>query len=207
MMDTKYIEFEAKFYPINKEQYRRKLESVGAKLLIPERKMVRVVADKRANPILAQNGYIRVRDEGVLVRLSLKMTAEETGQLSDQKEIDVEVSDFDKTIKILEATGIKFNRRQETLREEWTFRGAQVTIDTWPGLETFSEIEAGSEQAVKDIALELGLNWEERIIVAAAEVYAKVYGMDIDEVLEKISYITFEENPFERVKKVWPQVK
>ena len=34
-------EFEAKFYPVNKEEYRRKLKSVGAKLVIPERKMVR----------------------------------------------------------------------------------------------------------------------------------------------------------------------
>lgn len=205
-MDTKYIEFEAKFYPINKEQYRRKLESIGAKLLIPERKMVRVVADKRANPILAQNGYIRVRDEGSLTRLSLKITAEETGKMSDQKEIDVGVSDFDKTVKILEAVGIKFNRRQETLREEWSFRGAQITIDTWPGLETYSEIEASSEEEVKEIASELGLNWDERIIVPAAEVYAKVYGMGIDEILEKISYITFKDNPFEGIKKVWPKI-
>lgn len=203
-MDT---EFEAKFYPVDKKEFRRKLKSVGAKLVIPEREMIRVVADKRGNPFLAKNGYIRVRNEGGLIRLSLKITAEETGKMSDQKEIDVEVSDFDKTIKILEAAGIKFNRRQETLREEWFFRGAQITIDSWPGLETYSEIEAGSEQAVKEIALELGLNWEGRIIVPAAEVYAKVYGMGIDEVLEKISYITFKDNPFEGVKKVWPKVK
>ena len=206
-MKADYTEYEAKFYPVDKEQYRKKLKSIGAELLIPERKMIRVVADKRGNPILARNGYIRVRDEGGLVRLSLKITAEETGQISDQKEIDIEVSDFDKTIKILEAAGVKFNRRQETLREEWVFRGAQITIDTWPGLETYSEIEASSEETVKKIASELGLNWDERIIVPAAEVYAKVYGIGIDEVLEKISYITFKDNPFKGVKKVWPKVK
>ena len=201
---TDYTEFEAKFYPVNKEEYRKKLLDIGAKLGIPERKMIRVVADGRSSPILEKNGYIRVRDEGNLIRLSLKMTADQSGKLSDQKEIDVEVSDFEKTKKILEATGIVFNRRQETLREEWIYKNAQITIDTWPGLDTYSEIEAGSEEEVREIAQELGFDWNKKIITPAAEVYAMVYRMNIDEVLEKISYISFENNPFENMKKLWP---
>lgn len=201
MKNVNFTEFEAKFYPIDKEEYRKKLLNIGAKLDIPERKMIRVVADGRLNPILERNGYIRVRDEGNLIRLSLKKTADKGGSLADQKEIDVEVSDFEKTIKILEAAGVKFNRRQETLREEWIYKGAQITIDSWPGLETFSEVEAGSEEEVRKIAEELGFNWNKKIITPAAEVYAMVYRMDIDEVLEKISYITFENNPFKNLKK------
>lgn len=196
-------EFEAKFYPVDKEVYRKKLKSVGAKLVIPERKMIRIVADVRENPELAKNGYIRVRDEGNLIRLSLKVTAVWSGKLSDQKEIDVEVSDFEKTVKILEATGISFKRRQENLREEWDYMGAQVTIDSWPGLDTYSEIEADSEEKVKEIALKLGLNWDKKMIVPAADIYAKVYGISIDEVLEKISNITYENNPFSGLTKKW----
>lgn len=197
-------EFEAKFYPVNKEEYRKKLLSLGAKLVIPERKMIRTIADTRSNPVLPKNHYVRVRNEGNLTRLSLKITADEGGNLSDQKETDVEVSDFDKTVKILEGVGIKFNRTQETLREEWEYKGAGITIDTWPGLDTYSEVETFSEEKVKEIALELGLDWDNRIITAAAEVYAKVYGIGIDEVLEKISNITFENNPFAGMKKIWP---
>ena len=200
MIDT---EFEAKFYPVNKEEYRKKLKEVGAKLVIPERKMIRAIADSRANNLLVRNDYIRVRDEGNLIRLSFKRTADATGRLSDQKEIDVEVSDYDKTIEILKLIGIKFNRIQETLREEWSFKGAQITIDTWPGLETYSEIEADSEENVKKIVRHLGLNWEKRIITAAAEVYAKVYNIGIDEVMEKISNITFKNNPFSGLTKKW----
>lgn len=203
-MNTKdYTEFEAKFYPVDKEKYREKLLSIGAKLAIPERKMIRVVADSRVNPILARNGYIRVRDEGDVTRLSLKITAELSGKMADQKEIDVEVSDFDKTIKIIEAAGVRFNRHQETLREEWEYKGAQITIDTWPGLETYSEIETISEEHVKKIALQLGLPWEKRLVIPAADLYVKVYKMGINEVLEKISNITFENNPFKHLKKVW----
>jgi predicted adenylyl cyclase CyaB len=203
-MDNKdYTEYEAKFYPVDKEEYRKKLLSIGAKLVIPERKMLRIVADNRANPIIKTTNAIRIRDEGGIIRLSLKIHADEKGILTDQKEIDVEVSDFDKAQKIMETVGVKFNRRQETLREEWGFKGAQITIDTWPGLETYSEIEADSEEKVKEIAGDLGFDWDKKLIMAASGLFAKVYKMSIDEVLEKISYLTFENNPFESLKKVW----
>src|SRR3989344_631379 len=110
-MDT---EFEAKFYPVNKDEFRKKLRSIGAKLTYPERKFVRVIADERGNSALPlpRNGYLRVRDEGNLIRLSLKITADTDGKLSDQKEIDVDVSDFKKTVQILEAVGVNFNMRK-----------------------------------------------------------------------------------------------
>lgn len=195
------IEFEAKFYPVDKNEYRKKLQQIGAKLLRSERKMNRVIADSRANSKIPKNDYLRVRDEGHLVRLSYKTTADNDGKLSDQKEVDVDVSDFDKTIKIIELLGINFNRTQETLREEWKYKGAEITIDTWPGLDTYSEIEAESEQVVKEIAAELGFDWDKKIITAAAEVYDRVYKIGIEEVLRKITNISFENNPFEGLKK------
>lgn len=194
-------EYEAKFYPINKEEYRKKLKEIGAKLLRPERKMIRVIADSRANSTIPKNDYLRVRDEGHLIRLSYKTTADNNGKLSDQKEIDVDVSDFNKTVKIIELLGMKFNRKQETLREEWEYKGAEITIDTWPGLDTYSEIEAASEEQVKEIAAELGFDWNRKIITAAAEVYERVYKIGIEEVLQKITNISFENNPFEGLAK------
>lgn len=193
-------EYEAKFYPVNKEEYRKKLEALGAKLVIPERKMVRFIADSRANKIISKNEYLRVRDEGNLTRLSFKTTAQQFGNLTDQKEVDVDVSDFKKTVKILELIGIKLNRKQETLREEWEYKDSQITIDTWPGLDTYSEIEAKSEEEVRKIAGELGFDWSHRIITAIAEVYERVYKIDIEEVLQKITNINFENNPFAGMK-------
>jgi adenylate cyclase class 2 len=145
--------------------------------------------------------YLRVRDEGHLIRLSYKTTAGNDGKLSDQKEVDVDVSDFEKTVKIIELLGIKFNRRQETLREEWEYKGAEITIDTWPGLDTYSEIEAHSEEQVKEIASELGFDWNKKTITAAAEIYERVYKIDIEEVLKMITDISFENNPFEGLEK------
>ena len=196
-MDT---EFEAKFFPIKKEEFRKKLKKVGAKLLFAERKMRRAIADRRANPQLNCD-YIRVRDEGNLIRLSAKVHAEEKGSVSDQKEVDVEVSDFNKTVQIFKEAGLKFNRYQETLRETWEFDGAEITIDTWPGLPTYAEIEAKSEGKVRQIAEKLGFSWEKKIITAVVEIFQKVYNLTLEKALDKTSHLTFEKNPFKGLKK------
>lgn len=196
-------EFEAKFYPVNKDEYRKKLLSIGAKLTIPERKMRRLIADRHDN-IGLKCDYIRVRDEGNLVRLSAKVHAKDDGEIGDQKEADVTVADFDKTKEVLEFAGLKFAKYQESLREEWEYDGANITIDTWPCTDAYSEIEASSEEQVKEIADKLGLNWEGKLLLALDDLCSKIYGISQEEALKKIKYVTFENNPFKEIKKIWP---
>lgn len=188
-------EYEAKFYPINKEKYRAKLLSMGAKLLIPERKMLRTVIDRRLHPQLKAN-YIRVRDEGNLVRLSAKTITSQTGNMADQKETDVVVSDYKKCIEIIELMGFTFDRVQENMRETWELEGAEITIDTWPGLDPYSEIETSSEAEVKRLAEKIGFNWSKKIITPAAELYVEHYRLPLDQVLDMMTSLTFESNPF-----------
>ena len=195
-------EFEAKFYPVDKEVFRKKLQKIGAKLVIPERKMRRAVADSLNNKMLKCD-YVRVRDEGNLVRLSAKIHARPDGKVSDQKELDVVVDDYEKTVELFGLMGFSVDRYQETMRETWNYKGAEIVIDTWPGLETYTEIEGKSENQVRRIADELGLDWSKKIITGAAYVFSKVYGVSVDEAIEKLSYITFEKNPFEGLTKVW----
>ena len=169
---------------------------MGAKLVFPERKMKRSIADNQVN-IGLKCDYIRVRDEGGLIRLSAKIHAEKGGKMTDQKEVDVEVSDYDKTVRILEATGLVFNGYQETLRETWEYEEAEVEIDIWPGLLPRLEIEADSEDRVRVVSDKLELDWSKKFFYAMPELYAKVYELGIDGVLEKTSNLTFEKNPFE----------
>ena len=188
-------EFEVKFYPVNKKEYRKKLQEIGAKLVIPERKMRRSIANRRAYSQLKCH-YFRVRDEGDKVTMSVKIHAEEGGKVSDQKEAELVISDFDTAVEIMEALNLKPNIYQETLRESWDYEGVEITIDTWPNLEPYTEIEAKSEEKVREVAEELGFNWEEKVITAAPEIMEKVYGLSIDEILKLVSHITFENNPF-----------
>jgi len=197
-MDT---EFEAKFYPVNKEEYRKKLLEIGAVLEIPERKMRRSIFDGRNHKGQFKCDYIRVRDEGNLISMSAKTHAREGGKISDQKEVEIEVSDFDKAVEIIKLVGFEPDRYQETLRESWNYQGVEITIDTWPNLRPYTEIEASSETLVRETAEKLGLKWEDRIITAAPEIMARVYNLTIDEVLDKVSNITFENNPFKELKR------
>lgn len=189
------IEFEAKFYPINKEKIRTKLKNLGAELVFPERKMRRAIVDQRVYGQLKCD-YIRVRDEGNVIRMSAKTHAREGGKLDDQKEVEVEVSDYEKTLQIIELMGFKFDKYQETLRETWHLKGVEVVIDTWPGLDTYIEIEGKTEKEVKSIAGILELNWNNKIITSVVEIYMKLYNLTVDQVLSKLSNITFENDPF-----------
>src|SRR3989339_1610548 len=114
-MDT---EFEAKFYPVDKKRFCQKLLQIGAKLIVPERKLRRVLVDSRTYPQIKCT-YIRVRDEGNHVRLSAKIHAAADGRVSDQKELDVIVDSFEKTIEILQIMGFTPDHYQENLRETW----------------------------------------------------------------------------------------
>lgn len=197
-------EFEAKFKIKDKQTFRKKLKDIGAKLVSPEHLMRRITVDQRNYPQL-QCDYIRIRDEGSQIRLSAKTHAREGGNLADQKEVDVVVSDFSKMKQIIELMGFKFDKYQETKRETWEYKGAEITIDTWPGFEPYSEIEATSEDEVKKIARKLNLDWSTKRITAITEILAEVYGLSIDETLEHLEYITFDSNPFAKIerKKEW----
>ena len=187
-------EFEAKFYPAP-DDIRERLEKLGAKLLHKERLMRRILFDQRKNPHITAH-YIRVRDEGDKITMSAKIHALEGGALSDQKEAVTEISDFDKAVEVLKNAGLVQSNYQENKRETWELDGAEIVIDTWPGLETYVEIEAGLEEKVREIAVKLGYNWEDKRITSVMEIYMEVYSLSEEEVLKKLPKVTFEENPF-----------
>ena len=105
------IEYEATFIDISKNDIREKLEKIGAKLEKPEFLMKRVVFDMPKGHEI-NGGWLRVRDEGDKITMSLK--AIENGKIENQKEVMVEVDNFDSAINLLEMTGCRKKAYQET---------------------------------------------------------------------------------------------
>lgn len=192
-----FTEFEVKFYPIDKVVYRKLLMDKGAKCTAPERKFRRWMISRYDYPQLTCD-YIRVRDESGVVRLSAKTHASAAGTVSDQKEIDVVVNSYDDTVALLTTMGYTRYSYQETMRETWMLDGAEITIDTWPGLSPFTEIEARSEDEVKTCAKKLGYAWNEKIITSVIELYMSEYSIDRNAVLENMRNLTFERMPFRK---------
>lgn len=194
-------ELEVKFYPIDKDKTRKKLKKIGAKLVFSERKMRRAIVDSRTKKNASLKvEYIRVRDEGDMVRLSAKNHAKKSGKLADQEELDVEVSDYGKMVKIMELMGFIIDRYQETLRETWEYGGTEIYIDTWPWIQPRLEIEGKSEKEIRGVAEELGFKWKNKIITGMTSLYMKKYKISEKEFIKKVSHLTFENNPFDDLK-------
>ena len=194
------IEFEAKFYPVDKDQLRIKLKEIGATLVSPEHLMRRVIYDHKSHPEFTCD-FVRVRDEGTKITMTAK-THSQTGKMEDEKEVEIIVDNYDNTTKIFTAMGFSPDRYQETLRESWILEDVHIDIDTWPGLETYCEIESSSEDKIKIVSEKLGFDWSEHFVSNSMDMYADIYKLDVQEVLKKAESLTFENNPFSDLPKV-----
>jgi adenylate cyclase, class 2 len=149
-------EIEGKFRIESVEHIRSQLSTAGAICVHPMRLMRRALIEELQHK--AENSFIRIRDEGDKVTLTYKRREAET--LHGQKEIEVIVSDFDKTIELFAVAGWKYTTFQESKREAWTLDGAEVVIDEWPWIDPYIEIEASDEATVRSVAHTLGVSWE-----------------------------------------------
>ena len=160
-------EIEAKFPDIDARALRSVLKEKGADLEHPEVLMRRKTFDYSDRRLYKIGGWIRVRDEGDKVTLSYKQLNDRT--LHGTKEADVVVDDFEKACRFLEAIGMMTKSYQETKREKWNYKGVEVTLDTWPWVPTFAELEGSTEEMVREVAGDLGFDWNSAMHGASAD--------------------------------------
>jgi adenylate cyclase class 2 len=190
-MDTIPHEIEVKFYPVDIESLRTKLKNLGASCTHPLRLMKRVLFDCELNPHLNVD-FIRVRDEGDCVRLSTKEFNDEKKGIKYQRELDVLVSDFDRTVTILEIAGLKRSLEQESKRETWQLDECDICIDIWPHLKPCIEIEAPSENKLTLTAEKLGFQWADHINGGALLLYMREYKWDKVEAMKYVKRLFFD---------------
>ncbi|HQB51158.1 MAG TPA: CYTH domain-containing protein [bacterium] len=188
------IEYEATFANVNKTDIRQRLKAVGATLVRPE------FLQKRVNFNLPEShqikgGWLRVRDEGNRTTMSLKIIDGET--ITDQKEIQLVVDSFSEAKNLLASIGCREKAFQESRRELWLLDEVEVTIDEWPFLEPFVEVEGVSEAAVKAVAEKLGFDYSLAKFCAVDVLYSEKYGLSFDRINNQTPEITFAmDNPF-----------
>lgn len=181
-------EIEAKFPDIDAERLRSRLKEKEAELEYPEVLMRRKTFDDADRRLKKVNGWVRVRDEGDKITLSYKQLNDRT--LHGTKEVSIVVDDFDTTCLFLEAIGLVAKSYQETKREKWTYKGVEVTIDTWPWVPTFVELEGVSEDVVKEVASDLGFDWNKAMHGSVETIYQMHYDFT-DEEIDHWESITF----------------
>lgn len=181
------IEYEAKFLVPDVEVFRAMLKEKGAECVQPERLMRRWIAGSEYE----HGKWLRLRDEGNKVTLTFKDRS--VRSVDGTKEVEVTVSNFDDTLKILKLVGIKKKGYQENKRESWQLNGVEVEIDTWPGVEPFVEIEGKTELEVKRTAEALGFDWNNARHDTADELYAEQNGVTPKEAFKIFDDLRFPE--------------
>lgn len=188
------IEYEAKFTNINKDEFRQKLNSVGVRLIKPETLYKRTVFFPPKNHNII-GSWVRVRDEGDKVTMSYKVTT--NGDIKKQQEIMLVVDNYQNACQFLINLGCDQKAYQETKREIWNLNGVEITIDEWPYIEPYVEIEAKNEEEVKQTAKILGFDYSQAIFGAVDQIISKKYGVSEEVINDKIKRIVFgEANPF-----------
>lgn len=181
-------EIEAKFIDVDKDEIIKKIKDSGGVLVreeyIQKKYNFHLPGDKRSI-----NSWLRVRDEGDKITLSLKMIL--GGEITDQKETTLTIDNFDQAVSLLEDIGCERKALQESKRELWRIDDADITIDTWPALNTFVEIEAPSEESVKKVSAQLGFDFSTAIFGGVGKLYKMKYGKYLDEIEKEYGDITF----------------
>lgn len=184
-------EVEATFLSVDKESVRTKFEKARFGLKTPEYMMRRKTFDfSRIAP--GQNKWGRVRQESDKVTMTVK-EVRGTG-INDTYEVELTVNDFDTAASFFEACGIPAKAFQENMREVWVRDGVEITIDTWPGLNPFVEIEGTSEGVVREVSKELGFDFEKAVFGSIDLVYEKELGIPAERII-RLPEITFTNPP------------
>ena len=188
------IEYEATFVKVDKDDIRAKLKNAGAKLERPEFMQRRVVFNLPKGHEI-KGAWARVRDEGDKITMSVKIVDGE--KITDQKETCITIDDFERGRMILKTMGADEKAYQETKRELWKLDDVEITLDEWPFLEPYVEVEGSSEEAVRAVAKKLGFKWAKARFCAVGTLYAEKYDFDETVINNETPKIVFGmENPF-----------
>lgn len=182
-------EIEAVFLNVDKEAIRARLQSQGAKLVAPERKMVRAVFHLSPDP---GNCFARVRDEGDKIVLTYKEFQDNSA--TGVKEINLTVDNYNNAVEMMRVLGLHEKSYEESMRETWELDGAEVCIDTWPWLPTYVEVEGNSVENMISVSEKLGFNMEDALYCSVGHIYSLYYDIkehDVDTGVEHWNRIEF----------------
>ena len=172
-------EFECTLLDVNVYDFEKKLLHAGAKK-IGEYLQKRYIYD--FNPV-DDNKWLRLRTNGEKVTLTIKKL-ENKFSIGGTKELEIEVSDFEKANMILNELGYRYRNYQENRRITYILNEVEIDIDFWPMIPPYVEIEGKSEKKVNEIIELLKLDREKITTYDVTSIYNEIYNIDILKIKE-----------------------
>lgn len=127
------------------------------------RRWVFSLSDKKA-----YDSFIRIRTDGKSSTLTYKFRKGKG--LRNTKEIETSIGDFNKAAQIL-SKAVKENYYQENWREMYSYNGLEITINKWPGIPPYIEIEGSTAKEIKECIKKLHINGKVIGNVSTIKVY------------------------------------
>ena len=158
-------EFEVRKLDIDKEKFIEKIKSLGA-TFVNDYFQKRYIYD--FNPKI-DNKWIRLRTDGFKTTLTIKEY--QSAEVGGTKEIEIEVSDLEKTNEILNQLGYFKRSFQENKRTRYMLNDVEIDIDTWPHLNTYVEFEGKSKEDVFALLKLLDISEDEVTTMDAQDIY------------------------------------
>ena len=168
-----HIEFEARVLDINQKEVEKRLIELGAEK-VADFDYKRKVYD--FNP-KTDNKWIRLRTDGNTTTLTIKEYVENS--IDGTHEMEIKVSNFDETDKILNELGYVAHTYQENKRTRFVLNGVEIDIDSWPYIPTYVEIEGKNTEEVEKMVDLLKLDKSKMTTIDVQSVYKDFYKIDV----------------------------
>jgi len=158
-MDT--LEIEVKFFLKDIETVRHQLMEAGAgsQGRIFESNFCFENAD---NGLFLSDSLLRLRKDTKTTLTYKTRPAAVDPEFKVLKELEVEVSDFETMLNILDALGFHRSLVYEKYRETFSIGHAKICLDCMP-FGDFLEIEGGKDE-IRTLAQQIGVQWHRRIL-------------------------------------------
>lgn len=174
------IEYETQVLDINPKKIAEKLRKLGAKEeaeTLMKRWTFEINCSRDGEFGKGKDKWVRLRETNGKTKLTYK--SRESKEVAGTEEIEVEVSDFDKAAKILSKLScFKEKYYQENKIHTFRLNEIEFGINIWPKIPPALEIEAKSEEKVKEGLRLLGLEGKDVGHLGWVKVYFK-YGLDL----------------------------
>ena len=184
----KSLEIEVKFHIPDIDAIRSRIRALGAE---PEGSGFEsnIRFDDEAMRLTQGKKLLRLRQDS-RCRLTVKAPPEDADtEFKIFRELEVEVSDSQTMIAILDQLGFTPRQIYEKQRETYSFNQTELCLDTLP-YGHFLEIEGGKDE-IRNAADAIGLNWGKRITTNYLALFA---------LLQKKLELPFEDITFENFK-------
>jgi predicted adenylyl cyclase CyaB len=165
-------EYEYTFATFNRTNTIKKLQEIKAKQVGIYLFKICVFT----HPLNKPNTYIRIRDEGHRVTMTIKSDL----QQSFATENEVNINDFKTGIEIYKQLGCKIKYQSEKIREIWECTdGSHISFDMVPGKPERMEIESPTQEILDNLTKKLGFNPADSVTKNENDIYFSLFGVKV----------------------------